>query len=55
MMPENKKRQLVFRCDVCRKIEIFELSDDKEIQELKDGVIYFECVCQEGILELLLN
>lgn len=54
-MFDTKKQQLVFRCDTCNKIEIFEFEDEKEIEEIKNGTLSFECACQDGMLELLTN
>lgn len=51
-MFDDKKQQFTFRCNECKIIITSEFEDEKDIEDIKEGLLYFECPCG-GISKLL--
>jgi len=45
MFLDSKKRQFTFRCDGCKGIVISEFESEKDIEDAKLELLYFECKC----------
>jgi hypothetical protein len=48
------KRKFLFRCLDCQMIIAIDFEDEKEIEDILNGELKFECLCQ-GMNELLLD
>jgi phage terminase large subunit GpA-like protein len=52
---ENQKRRFTFRCDRCGKIVELDFVEPKEIAEVMEELLFFECHCVENGLSRLLT
>lgn len=44
-MFDEKKQRFSFRCHECKTIFSSEFEDEKEIEDIREGELYFECPC----------
>lgn len=49
-----KKRKFIFRCLDCQMIIAIDFDDEKEIEDVLNNELRFECLCK-GMNELLLD
>lgn len=53
-MFDEKIQKLSFRCENCKTILISDFDDEEDINDAKEGILYFECPCG-GKSRLLTN
>jgi phage terminase large subunit GpA-like protein len=52
---DGYKRRFTFRCDRCGKIVEIDFAEPKEISEVMEELLFFECHCEENGLSKLLT